>query len=178
MVGVLRALFSPEGLKTRDVGYNEYTRRTFDGAGAAFGEALSNVQQRHGRAGDARFVLFCMWIAAEGAAVVALNRLSVDMRQEGILSVRRLSVQCDLEYEVEVFERLRADPSFVQARDERPAGRGAKGAALVALICELVGVAEGEALALEDAADVAEILRAFDGELADDEIEALLKEVA
>ena len=59
-----------------------------------------------------------MWISAEGAAVAALNRLSVDMRQEGILAVRRLSVQWDLEYEVEVFERLRADPSFVQARAE------------------------------------------------------------
>ena len=101
IVGVVRALLSPEGLKTRDVGYQEYSRAVYEAAPKAFSSALMRLRSRRGAArADARFVLFCMWAAANGAALPALNRLSIDMQQEGLIAIRRLSVQRDLEYEV------------------------------------------------------------------------------
>eukprot|EP00793_Prasinoderma_coloniale_P001050 PRCOL_00006041-RA len=179
IVGVVRALLSPEGLKTRDVGYQEYSRAVYEAAPKAFSSALMRLRSRRGAArADARFVLFCMWAAANGAALPALNRLSIDMQQEGLIAIRRLSVQRDLEYEVEVFEQLRTDPSVRSASEERPPSKGQRASALMALLRELLllGNEEGDAQQFgeDDLEDIAHVLRAFDEELQEDEIAALL----
>ena len=80
--------------------------------------------------------------------------------------------------QVEVFEQLRTDPSVRSASEERPPSKGQRASALMALLRELLllGNEEGDAQQFgeDDLEDIAHVLRAFDEELQEDEIAALL----
>jgi len=85
VVGLISRLTTPEGgIESDDPAYPEYSRTVFEAAPEGFQIAVAELQDRHGRAAQRRYILLALWMTQLGAGLVP-SKLIVD-------SARRLRV--------------------------------------------------------------------------------------
>jgi hypothetical protein len=151
IVGLVARLVSAEGGVDAEssLAYPEFCRALLEAAPPGFDVAVAELERRHGRRSQRRYVLLCLWMARLGGGVLP-GKVIVD-------AARRLSSSFDLEMEVDRFAAALAAEHAKYSYLQRPSGSVAAQAevaadALARLCCDAV---DGEALGAEDASDVA-----------------------
>ena len=71
IVGLLSRLASPEGgIGNDDLAYTEYSRAVFDAAPQGFQIAVADLQNKHGKAAQRRYILLCLWMVQQGVGIL------------------------------------------------------------------------------------------------------------
>lgn len=85
IVGLISRLTTPEGgIGSDELAYPEYCRAVFEAAPQGFQVAVAELQDRHGKPAQRRYVLLCLWMVQQGVGILP-TKFIVD-------SARRLRV--------------------------------------------------------------------------------------
>ncbi|KAK9823589.1 hypothetical protein WJX72_004064 [[Myrmecia] bisecta] len=116
LVGLLTRLAAPTGgVGNDELSYPEFCRALWDAAPMEFNFATAEWEKLHGKEGQRRYVLLCLWMARQGAGVVPSKQIAA--------AARRVRVTQDIEIEMDRFEASR-DAVFKQySYAERPTGK-------------------------------------------------------
>ncbi|KAK9828406.1 hypothetical protein WJX81_005121 [Elliptochloris bilobata] len=153
VVGLLSRLSAPSGGIGNDLqAYPEFARALLEAAPEGFNAAVSEWERRHGKAGQRRYVLLFLWMAAQGGGVVPGKSLAN--------AARRLRVTQDIEIEVERFENARDGIYKEYVYVEKPKGSlRDKMDIAVDCLCRLsLGLVDGAEVPEDDAALLVSIL--------------------
>ncbi|KAL4419180.1 hypothetical protein ABPG77_007770, partial [Micractinium sp. CCAP 211/92] len=137
------ASFEPEAITSP--GVPEFCRQVFDAAPEGFQVAVAELQDRHGKAAQRRYVLLALWMARHGAGVVP-GKTIVD-------AARRVRVSADIEYEVDRFSEAVAEVASRYTYMDRPRGTPAQQAdvAVDALARLVLNLKDGQPIPEADA---------------------------
>ncbi|KAL4425334.1 hypothetical protein ABPG75_009350 [Micractinium tetrahymenae] len=146
IIGLVSRWASTEGgVGNDEQAYPEFCRQVFDAAPEGFQVAVAELQDRHGKAAQRRYVLLALWMARHGAGVVP-GKAIVD-------AARRVRVSADLEYEVDRFTEAVAEVASRYTYMDRPRGTPAQQAdvAVDALVRLVLNLKDGQPIPAEDA---------------------------
>lgn len=107
VIGLVARILNDEGGVGSDmIDFAEFRRRVGNNCSVNDSRAFFEFQDRHGKTGDALYVLMCCWLAAVGAGL---------LKSEEILEgVARLRISDDIEFEEQTFIATMAE-----AREKR-----------------------------------------------------------
>ena len=146
IVGLLSRLSAPEGgIGSDELAYPEYSRTVFEAAPEGFQIAVAELQNRHGKPAQRRYVLMCLWMVQQGVGILSPKSI-VD-------AARRLRVSQDLEFEMERFGGAKMEEiTKYKFITDRPRGKPQEQAdvAVDALVRLCLGLKDGEPIVGED----------------------------
>ncbi|CAG9462374.1 unnamed protein product [Pedinophyceae sp. YPF-701] len=94
VIGLLSLLTSAEGGFTGDfLAYPEFSRLVYEKAPENFGAVCVDLERKHGRPANRRYLIYCCWMALYAAGIAK----TIDL----LKSARRLRVTDDLEIEMD-----------------------------------------------------------------------------
>ncbi|PSC77003.1 calcium homeostasis regulater C 1 [Micractinium conductrix] len=146
IIGLISRLTATEGGIGNDAqAYPEFCRQVFDAAPQGFQIAVAELQDRHGKAAQRKYVLLALWMARHGGGIVP-GKAIVD-------SARRVRVSSDLEFEMDRFSEALNEINSKYTYMERPRGSLAQQAdiAVDALARLVLALKDGAPIAAEDA---------------------------
>lgn len=167
IIGLISRLASDEG-GFDELAYPEYCRGVINTASTTFKVALSDLEKRHGRLSNSKYVLLVLWMVKTGSTLVPARDI--------INSVKRMRITQDIEIEIERFSGTREKAIKKFSMMTIPEGKPREKAILaVDALCVLaLGVKDGEIVEEEDSKILASLIRGAFPDTSEADVEAAI----
>jgi hypothetical protein len=167
IIGLISRLTSDEG-GFDELAYPEYCRSVINSSSVSFKVALSDIEKKHGKLANSKYVLLVLWMIRTGSTLVPARDI--------INSMKRMRITQDIEIEIDRFSGTREKVLKKFSMMTIPEGKPRDKAILaVDALCVLaLGLKDGDLVEEDDSKLISSIIRGAFPDASDADVEAAI----